>query len=219
MRKRHASIPRWIATCGAILGFLGAGPVDARSPGIDTPQMLDGPVTCSGIICHGPADTGVSVTIAGPEFLDLNETAGYTVAISNVPMGQLGAGLGMAVFLDEILTGAEEGILGEDSDDLQLTAPGVGLFTASGQLTHVVELSVTELTGIFAYDFSVTAPSTPGTLELRGAMNAFDGGFPGNLNDNWNSASHFVTVPEPGVSVLAAAALLSLAVLRKWASC
>ena len=216
MRKQRASTRRWIAACGVFSYLVATGSAGARSSGIDTPQMSDGPVTCSGLGCHSTADSEASVTITGPDSLSLNETAVYTIDVSNVPMTQIGAGLTVVAFLDQLLTNSEDAILShEEPGVLQITVPGVGLFTASGQLTHV---SRAASTGLFSYDFSVTAPNSPGTLELRGAMNAFDGSFT-TFNDRWNEVSHFITVPEPSAGALAVTAVLSLAALRKRRSC
>ena len=216
MRKQYATTFHWMAAWGALITFIGAGSAEARSIGIDTPQMPGGPVTCSGVACHGSADSEASVTITGPDSLSLNETASYTIEISNYPIAQVGAGLTVVAFLDQILTNSEDAILDQEEPGvLQITAPGVGLFTAGGQLTHVSRVAST---GVFSYDFIVTAPAFPGDLELRGAMNAFDGSL-SPFNDHWNHTSYFVAVPEPSGGILAFTAVLGLAALRRGRSC
>ncbi len=216
MRRQYAAIGwKWkIAVVAFALALIGPGSASARSTGIDTGQMQQGPVTCSGIGCHLNAFTDdVFVTITGPQALVVDETANYTIEIfENVPGAlQAGAGLNVVAFLDEVLTGLADGILGEDAANLQLTGPP--FFFLDGQLTHVSARSLNpDMTsiGVFSYDFTVTAPSDPGLLELRGAMNAFNNN--GNqLGENWNNTSLFITVPEPGAHALTAAALATLA--------
>ena len=58
----------------------------AKSLGIDSSQMVDGPATCSApsIACHGPASNEVSVSISGPTELEVDEIASYQIEISIV---------------------------------------------------------------------------------------------------------------------------------------
>lgn len=222
MRRRPAGVGwKWTLLAGAsIVTLMGAGPAVARNFGIDSGQMPDGPVTCSNTfgglpVCHGVATDAVSVTISGLQQLAENQTALYTIEISeNVPGAlQVGAGLNVVAILDEVLTALEDGILGADAPNLQITEVAA-LFVAEGQLTHVAATFADpnfNSIGVFSYEFMVTAPSEPGILELRGAMNAFNMDFL-STGDNWNNTSLFITVPEPGASGLAAG-LLTLTAL------
>lgn len=214
------------------LALVGPESAHARNSGVDSGSMLYGPVTCSGIgLCHGAtgsASNDIVVTITGPEALGVNETASYTIDVfETFPGGlatQVGAGVNVVAILDEVLTGLADGILDEQAPNLQITT-GLPFFFEGGQLTHVAAMPllgspVTEANsiGVFSYDFNVIAPSLPGMLELRGAMNAFDGdGFP--LGDKWNHTSLFITVPEPDEYVLGVVALVSVAALRRRRAC
>ena len=215
---------------GALLAalLLDPGLAFARSFGIDTASMFEGPVTCgggiSGLLCHGPASSEVFVTITGPERLTVDESAVYTIemfeTVENSGARQAGAGLNVVALVDQVLTDIEDGILSEDNTSTQLTLNPI-FFSATGQITHANargDLPVGDPSlGVFSYDFTVTAPSTASTLELRGAMNGFNNLlFSSPDGDNWNNESKFVTVvPEAGASALAAAAVVTVAAVRR----
>ena len=197
-----------------VASWLCAGAVGARDLGIDTSQMLQaGPVTCSGVGCHAPASPEVFVTITGPAELAADETGDYTIEMfETVPGGlQKGAGVNVSAFLDGILTDLADGILAENDPASQITM-GVGIpsFVDTGQLTHFAANPFAD--GKFSYDFTVTMPNPAGPLELRGAMNSYDGSVT-VLGEKWNSTS--LLVPEPSTTILSATALIALAVLRR----
>ena len=198
----------------------------ARSRGIDTNDIaLFGAVGCgagtSGLICHNVASNAVFVEISGPETLALDESAVYTVEIFEAVQGsgalQAGAGLSVLAILDEVLTDIDDGILSENNANTRITeGPGTFVAQATGQLTHVNASSplADGSLGVTSYDFTVTAPSSTGILELRANMNAFNGNLL-QIGDNWNGTSLIVTVPEPAAASLAAAALVTLIALRR----
>jgi len=117
----------------------------------------------------------------------------------------------VVAIVDGVLTDLEDGILGEDALASQITQDQVfPMFLATGQLTHFAALATA--VGKFSYDFTVTAPDEPGSLELRGAMNTFDNN--GNQDgDLWNGTSLFVTIPEPTATAGGVAALVGLSFL------
>jgi hypothetical protein len=154
--------------------------------------------------CHGSASSEVFVILTGPTELFVDEQANYTIEVfETVPGGlQAGAGVNVATFFDQLFT---TGVLSENDAASQILG---------GQLTHFVA-SQNSLQR-FSYDFTVTAPSEPGTLELRGAMNSFN--LNGNASgDKWNNTALFV--PEPTPVRLACVALVTLAGLRRRMAC
>jgi hypothetical protein len=195
-----------IAVCALVVGLLGAGTASARNAGIASTAL------CSS--CHGNAAFNVSVFIEGPTVLSFGQAANYTIEIVENVSGalQAGAGLNVTAFVDGAFDTSTLSTDGLDADILKLL---------SGQLTHVAARTLSA--GVFSYEFSVTAPSEtvdlePLELELRGAMNSFNANF-NAAGDFWNRKSLFITVPEPGRHGLAAAALLSLAALRRRRAC
>jgi hypothetical protein len=95
--------------------------------------------TTSGCSCHGnSANTGVTVTISGPDTLNTGQTGQYTLTISR--SASLGAGLDVAV---------RSGVLAPVSSNIHLS---------SGELTQNNNISMTS--GSVSVQFSYTAPST-----------------------------------------------------------
>lgn len=195
---------------GVVATAVIASGASARSIGIDTSEMVDGPVTCTGATCHPVATDMVTVQITGPTTLLPDEVADYTISITGAT--QVGAGVSVVAIVDEILTAIEDGILAENDPASQITQDQqFPQFVETGQLTHFAA-TATAL-GKFSYDFTVTAPSEPGaTLELRGAMNTFNNDA-ASTGDRWNSTSLFV--PEPGSTTLGVAALAAVGLLRR----
>lgn len=118
-----------------------------------------------GCTCHSSTpSTNVNVSINGPETLNIDETADYTVTISGGPL--VAAGTNIA---------ASQGIL----------APGAGLREESGELTHVIPKSPES--GVVTFEFTYTAPSSPGDQILFANGNSVNlNGF--NSGDQWNFA-------------------------------
>jgi hypothetical protein len=194
------------------------GLAEARSGGIDSSEMQDGPATCSsaGVACHGAASNEVFVTISGPEELLIDEIVAYRIEIFESVQGglQAGAGLNIAAFIDQVLTDIDDGILDENAANTKLTETPIHLDT--GQITHVNARSQNAdgSLAVFSYDFTVVAPSDPASLTLIGAMNSFNDS--GNqLGDKWSQATLVVTVPEPRAGLPAAVALATVGIFRR----
>ncbi len=211
------SRPIWIV----VLLLLSSAPASSNENGIDSFFQSDGAGTCgggvSGILCHGPASDDVQVTIAGPANLAPGETQAYTIEIEQLAPGglQIGAGLNVHAYMDQVLTDLDDGVLTEALDNAQITTADGLQFVFTGQLTHVnaPSMGTDGSRGVFAYSFEVTAPDEPGSLELRGAMNSFnDSG--DNFGDKWSNTSLVVTVPEPTTTAAAGlASVLALGIL------
>ncbi|MBL8015650.1 MAG: T9SS type A sorting domain-containing protein [Ignavibacteria bacterium] len=119
----------------------------------------------SGCSCHGSINSGVTVTIAGPDSLNPGQSSQYTLTVSNA--GKTGMGLDIATRL---------GVLAVVSNTTHL---------ASGEITHNNNISMTN--GTATITFSYTAPAAPGTdtlwaVGLAGNSQSNTGG------DAWNHA-------------------------------
>ncbi|HRJ85229.1 MAG TPA: T9SS type A sorting domain-containing protein [Ignavibacteria bacterium] len=119
----------------------------------------------SGCSCHGSVNTGVTVTIAGPDTVNTGQTQQFSLTVSNA--GKTGMGLDVATRL---------GVLG-------VVTPG--LHIANGELTHNDNITMTN--GSVTVFFSYTAPGTGGTdtlwaVGLAGNSQSNTGG------DAWNHA-------------------------------
>ncbi len=95
----------------------------------------------SGCSCHGSINSGVTVTIAGPDSLNPGQNSQYTLTVTNA--GKTGMGLDIATRL---------GVLAVVSNTTHL---------ASGEITHNDNISMTN--GTASITFSYTAPAAPGT--------------------------------------------------------
>ncbi|NOS85073.1 MAG: T9SS type A sorting domain-containing protein [Ignavibacteria bacterium] len=119
----------------------------------------------SGCSCHGSINTGVTVTITGPDTVNTGQTQQYTLAVTNA--GKTGMGLDIATRL---------GVLGVVSNTTHL---------ASGELTHNANIPMTN--GTATINFNYTAPGTGGTDTLWavgiGTNNQSNTG-----GDAWNNA-------------------------------
>ncbi len=158
-----------------------------------------GGTTCGTAGCHGPATSGLGVTIDGPVQLMPGETGVYTITMAQ--MSNLGAGVNVALY--------GGGMLGVLDATTALMASEVSVGQVSPELTHRAGASFLNQ-GIWSYGFTVTAPEEATTLTLQGAMNAFNGNFVADDGDFWNAAPAFVieVVPEPGTALLLGSGLL-----------
>ncbi len=95
----------------------------------------------SGCSCHGSINSGVTVTITGPDTLNTGQTQQYTLTVTN--SGKLGMGLDIATRL---------GALGVVSNTTHL---------ANGELTHNANIPMTN--GTATITFNYTAPAAGGT--------------------------------------------------------
>jgi hypothetical protein len=98
----------------------------------------------SGCSCHGSVNTGVTVTITGPDTVNTGQTQQYTLTVTN--SGKLGMGLDIATRL---------GALGVVSNTTHLSG---------GELTHNANIPMTN--GTATINFNYTAPGTGGTDTL-----------------------------------------------------
>jgi len=109
--------------------------------------------------------TGVAVTILGPDTLFANQTATYRVTISGGPGIKGGTDIA-----------ASNGTLSAVSSSLKKVGT---------ELTH---RSATNFSmGALSFEFSYTAPSTPGTQTLYATGNSVNGNG-NNSGDQWNWA-------------------------------
>ncbi len=119
----------------------------------------------TGCSCHGSINTGVIVTISGPDTVNTGQTQQYTLSVTNA--GKTGMGLDIATRL---------GALGVVSNTTHLS---------NGELTHNANIPMTN--GTATINFNYTAPGTGGTdtlwaVGLAGNSQSNTGG------DAWNHA-------------------------------
>jgi len=120
----------------------------------------------AGCTCHGASPTaGVTVTISGPDTLEPNQTASYSVVISGGPA--VAAGTNIA---------ASGGTLNLTAGTLQ---------KIGDELTHIAPL-VFEASSV-SFDFSYTAPATEGAETLYANGNSVNN-TGGTSGDQWNFA-------------------------------
>ena len=119
-----------------------------------------------GCTCHGSSPSAeVTVSIAGPETLEVNETASYQVTISGGPLSAAGTNIA--------------------SDGGTLATVDASLQLSGNELTHSSPKAPSS--GSVTFDFDLTAPANEATLTLAANGNSV------NLNgsssgDQWNFA-------------------------------
>ncbi len=125
----------------------------------------------TGCICHGAEPTpGVTVTIVGPDTLEVNQTGNFSVTISGGPLAAAGTNIA-----------ASEGVL----------TPGEGLRSEAGELTHVAPKN--PINGVVTYNFTYTAPTAQSNQTLFANGNSVNlNGF--NTGDQWNFAPNKMIV-------------------------
>lgn len=119
----------------------------------------------SGCSCHGSVNSGVTVTITGPDTVNIGQTQQFTLTVTNA--GKLAMGLDIATRL---------GTLGVVSNTTHLS---------NGELTHNANIPMTN--GTASINFNYTAPGAGGTDTLWavgiGTNNQSNTG-----GDAWNNA-------------------------------
>jgi hypothetical protein len=120
----------------------------------------------TGCDCHGPVATqSVLVTITGPDTLNINQTATYTVTVQGGPTVR--GGINIA---------ASGGDLNPVSSTLQ---------KFNGELTHNAPAPFNS--GTLSFEFTYTAPSQSGSQMLYAAGNSVNFNR-NNTGDQWNFA-------------------------------
>jgi hypothetical protein len=191
-----------------------ATPAAAKKDGVDSPSYFT-PIGCGVGPDGGPdgchdtsADAALPLTVDGPASIPTGGSANYMVSLPTDFMGQVGAGVNVAVAADSTA-----------SCDLDKLG-ALNLQFVGGSPTQQATLSHTDATvaapsgnlGVWSYTFALTNCIVPGTLHLLAAMNAFNGD-QDITGDLWNWKSVNVTVPEPGAGALGAAAVAAIGLL------
>ncbi len=147
----------------------------AYSTGITGRTLKNG----TGCDCHSATPNPlVSVVISGPDSLQVNTSATYTVTITGGPLTRGGTNIA-----------ASNGLLAPVSSDLQIM---------SGELTHVAPKAPSA--GSVTFQFTYTAPGTTGNQILYANGNSVN--FNGtNTGDSWNYASNKTVLIVPVVPV------------------
>lgn len=184
----------------------------ARSAGITTGGMEDGPATCSD--CHGGPAQNVTVELSGPTVLEPDEIGLYRIEISETAPGGLrvGSGINIATFMGPTQLPFDPMLAQEP------TFPS-NLQIQNGELTHTRDVNVLSApsggVGVFFYEFPVRAPETEGLLTLLGALNSFDQNF-SSSGDAWNRAAlDVMVVPEAASALQHGASIFVLALLAR----
>lgn len=119
----------------------------------------------SGCSCHGSINTGVTVTITGPDTVNTGQTQQYTLTVTNA--GKVGMGLDIATRLGTL------GIVGNNTH------------ISNGEITHNANITMTN--GTASVNFNYTAPAAGGTDTLW-AVGLAGNGQSNSGGDAWNNA-------------------------------
>jgi hypothetical protein len=197
-----------------MLLLLCPGVARARSGGVTTLDMLDGPGTCSHVACHGSAAIElVAVEIRGPDQLEPGETTMYSIRMMELAAGglQVGTGINLALFLDGDQMPIDPQL--EDDPDFPLN-----LQVRNGEITHAANTNLLSApdggVGVFVYDVPITAPSQEGTLVIMATMNSFNQNF-NTSGDHWSRADKIIFVPEPTRGVMLRSSVIVLTLLHR----
>jgi len=177
-------------------------PVQAHATG--TGRATSTASTCG---CHGSLSTAVTTTITGLSTILAGTTQTYTTTLTGTRL--TGAGLNVR------LTGLAGGSLGDVEANTKFitSASASAPYAGANQITHTDALA--DNTGDWAYNFTLTAPLTLGTLVLNSVMNAFDGSGD-ESGDLWNNTTFSVqVVPEPSTILLLGTGMAGLAALGR----
>ena len=197
-----------------------AGDAFAKAEGVDSRATYQ-PVGCGSADggaageCHVQvANPELMVTIDGPTELGTGpQDAGfYTVSIPVGSGGLMGSGMNVAIGSPNTTGCQLEKFAPLDKMGFQ----NESLDPNDPVLSHEYQgdAAPATLVGVWSYQFLVLNCTTPGPLLLHAAMNAFDGSGD-EEGEIWNLTQLAVTVPEPDASLLGAATLGALALLRR----
>jgi hypothetical protein len=141
-----------------------------------------------GCTCHSvSASAGVTVSITGPDEMEVNGMADYQVEVTGGPLVK--GGINIAASAGMLVAG----------DLLRLE---------SGELTHQAPVDVSGTKVVF--DFQYTAPASAGSVTLYATGVSADGSA-SSLGDMWNHApDKQITITDPATAVYDVAADLPL---------
>lgn len=149
--------------------------------------------TASGCTCHGTENSNTTLTAisqSGSWTVQTGSTNTFTIRVAN--SGYSYAGTNIAVKTSQN---------GETNAGTLTPNTGSGLQSSNGELTHT---SPKNYSGYASFDFTWTAPSTPGTYYLRAAGNAVNNNNQ-NTGDQWNfMTTQEITVVAPTQVVVVA---------------
>jgi hypothetical protein len=171
----------------------------AKSSGITSASMPNGPANCSDAACHTTASPEVFVTISGPTELDPGEIAAYTIEMMEFIPGGLLVGTGISLKID--LDGFPEAL--DPQLEQEFDWPPA-LQILDGEVTHDslvnIDFAPTGGVGVFSWDVPVQAPVAVGLMTISAALNSFDQSFT-KIGDHWQRAELEVMVPEPDLTI------------------
>ena len=165
--------------------------------------------TCGG--CHGTASVDVTTTVTGPLTMLPGATETFTATISP----ELGVGAGIGVVLI--------GLAGSTLGDIETNTKLLTSTTSASRPISMVNLVHADGSsdapagniGDWAYNFTVTAPLSLGTIVINAVMNAFDGDG-GSAGDVWDPVQFSVqVVPELSTVVLFGSGIAGLAAIGR----
>lgn len=149
--------------------------------------------TASGCTCHGTQNSNTTLTAisqSGSWTVQTGSTNTFTIRVAN--SGYSYAGINIAVKTTQN-GGTNAGTLTPNT--------GSGLQSSNGELTHTSPKNYSDYA---SFDFTWTAPSTPGTYYLRAAGNAVNNNNQ-NTGDQWNfMTTQEITVVAPTQVVVSA---------------
>lgn len=119
----------------------------------------------SGCSCHGSINSSVTVTITGPDTVNIGQTQQYTLTVTNT--GKVGMGLDIATRLGTL------GVVGNTTH------------LSNGEITHNANIPMTN--GTASINFNYTAPTAASTDTLW-AVGLAGNGQSNTGGDAWNHA-------------------------------
>ncbi len=173
MKHRHVS-RKIIFLLLIILFLLGTFIVYARMNGMTGKTTLGSGQGCS---CHGSSSANVTVTISGPDSLNIGETGSYEITITGGPLVKGGTNIA-----------SSDGMLNIVNSELKKD-------TTNGDLTHTSPKD--SVGGEVKFQFDYTAPVLAGDITLAALGNSVNDNV-ASSGDEWNFApDKIVTVVLP----------------------